>query len=308
MTRELTNCTFSLFANFDSSFLCIQLLRAICTVFFAHVHPAVAIIHKPTFTSALAHNLIPPHLLHAVCALAAPHSKQPLLQSPVRRFAGKRYAETARSLMFDDDSRLRVETTLQTAQAVCLLFIHELCSKNENDSERWQQVQFLRGEPPPNSMFSHPLSAALVLHLNVPVISHSDFNHTQNLHSTYYNSCMFTPRSTPFSRPCHPRRISPRPLSANVSGASSGLYIFTTVPGGSGTTGRGVGCAAIISVRQYFPLAKVIRMRAPVTRTTRPRHRPTNLSTGPHLPTIIATPTPHWVVVNHFHPAAVDPF
>ncbi len=101
-------------------------------VFFAHCHPARAIIHKPTFASALSHNHVPKHLLHAVCALAAPLSKQPRIKTTPSRYAGKPFAQEALSLMFDGAGRLVCEPDLATAQALALLLMHDVLTKEKN--------------------------------------------------------------------------------------------------------------------------------------------------------------------------------
>ncbi|KAF8074981.1 hypothetical protein FPV67DRAFT_1475647 [Lyophyllum atratum] len=109
-----------------------SLTRELTNLFFTHCHPARVIIHKPTFAANLAHNRVPQYLLHAVCALAAPLSKQPRLRTTPSRFAGKRFAEEALSLMFDGAGRLVCERNLATAQALCLLQVHDLKIKDKN--------------------------------------------------------------------------------------------------------------------------------------------------------------------------------
>ncbi|PPQ75884.1 hypothetical protein CVT24_000739 [Panaeolus cyanescens] len=89
-----------------------------------------AVIHKPTFASALAHNRVPSHLLLAVCALAAPLSKQPRIKTTPSRFAGKPFAQEALSLMFDGAGRLVVEADLAAAQALCILQMHDILTKD----------------------------------------------------------------------------------------------------------------------------------------------------------------------------------
>ncbi|KAL0953614.1 hypothetical protein HGRIS_004821 [Hohenbuehelia grisea] len=102
------------------------LTRELTNLFFTHCHPSRAIIHKPSFTTALSHNRVPAYLLHAVCALAAPLSKQPRIRTNPARNAGRRFALEALSLMFDGAGRLVVEPNLATAQALCLLQMHEV--------------------------------------------------------------------------------------------------------------------------------------------------------------------------------------
>ncbi|KAF5335977.1 hypothetical protein D9611_006287 [Ephemerocybe angulata] len=108
------------------------LTRELTNLFFAHCHPARAIIHKPTFAANLSHNRVPSYLLHAVCALAAPLSKQPRIRTNPARFAGKPFAQEALSLMFDGAGRLICEPNLAAAQALCLLQMHDILTKESN--------------------------------------------------------------------------------------------------------------------------------------------------------------------------------
>ncbi|KAF8892082.1 fungal-specific transcription factor domain-containing protein [Infundibulicybe gibba] len=109
-----------------------SLARELTNLFFTHCHPARAIIHKPTFSAALSHNSVPSYLLHAICALAAPLSKQSRIRTNPVRFAGKPFAKEALSIMFDGAGRLVCELNLETAQALCLLQIHDVLTKDAN--------------------------------------------------------------------------------------------------------------------------------------------------------------------------------
>ncbi|KAF9485498.1 hypothetical protein BDN70DRAFT_847808 [Pholiota conissans] len=108
------------------------LTRELTNLFFTHCHPARVIIHKPTFSSALSHNRVPSHLLLAVCALAAPLSKQPRIRTTPSRFAGKPFAQEALSQMFDGAGRLVVEPDLAAAQALCILQMHDILTEERN--------------------------------------------------------------------------------------------------------------------------------------------------------------------------------
>ncbi|KJA23614.1 hypothetical protein HYPSUDRAFT_66286 [Hypholoma sublateritium FD-334 SS-4] len=110
------------------------LTRELTNLFFTHCHPARVIIHKPTFSSALSHNRVPSHLLLAVCALAAPLSKQPRIRTTPSRFAGKPFAQEALSQMFDGAGRLVVEPDLAAAQALCILQMHDILTEKRNSS------------------------------------------------------------------------------------------------------------------------------------------------------------------------------
>ncbi|KAG5647462.1 hypothetical protein DXG03_009393 [Asterophora parasitica] len=67
-----------------------------------------------------------------LCALAAPLSKQPRLRTTPSRFAGKHFAQEALSRMFDGAGRLVCEPNLATAQALCLLQVHFLKTKDKH--------------------------------------------------------------------------------------------------------------------------------------------------------------------------------
>lgn len=109
-----------------------SLTRELTNLFFTHCHPARLVIHKPTFSSSLSHNRVPSHLLLAVCALAAPLSKQPRIRTTPARFAGKPFAQEALSQMFDGAGRLVVEPDLAAAQALCVLQMHDILTKERN--------------------------------------------------------------------------------------------------------------------------------------------------------------------------------
>lgn len=105
--------------------LCQIVLKNPRLVFFTHRHPQRMIIHKPSFSAALSHNRVPAYLLLAVCALAAPLSKQTRIRTNPVRIAGQGFADDARALMFDKSGRMVCEPNLATAQALCLLQMHE---------------------------------------------------------------------------------------------------------------------------------------------------------------------------------------
>ncbi|PFH51901.1 hypothetical protein AMATHDRAFT_58110 [Amanita thiersii Skay4041] len=108
-----------------------SLTRELTNLFFTHCHPARTIIHKPSFSTALSHNQVPLHLIHAICALAAPLSKQPRIRTTPPRFAGKPFAQEALSIMFDGAGRLVCEPNLATAQALCLLQLYDIIMKDK---------------------------------------------------------------------------------------------------------------------------------------------------------------------------------
>ena len=88
------------------------------------------VIHQPTFLADLSHGRVPQHLLLAVCAVAAPLSKQPRLQTSPCRYAGEVFAREAMTLMFDRNKQLICGEDLATAQALCLLQLHDRMGKS----------------------------------------------------------------------------------------------------------------------------------------------------------------------------------
>ncbi|OJA10679.1 hypothetical protein AZE42_01044 [Rhizopogon vesiculosus] len=99
-------------------------------VFFAHRQPQRMVIHEPSFHHALAHGLVPPYLLLAICAVAAPLSQRSSFKEARSRFAGEVFFQEAMSLMFDKDHNLVCGKTLATAQALILLQLHDRMAKS----------------------------------------------------------------------------------------------------------------------------------------------------------------------------------
>lgn len=99
-------------------------------VFFAHCNPQRLIIHKPSFCAALSLNKVPPYLILAVCALAAPMSKSLGARAPLPRLAGVPFFQEAVALMFDSSGRLLSEPSLATAQCLVLLELHEIAASH----------------------------------------------------------------------------------------------------------------------------------------------------------------------------------
>ncbi|KAI0091685.1 hypothetical protein BDY19DRAFT_931771 [Irpex rosettiformis] len=99
-------------------------------LFFAHCNPHRLIIHKPTFSAALSHDKVPSYLILVVCALAAPWSKEISSRAPMPRLAGVPFFQEAVSIMFDSSGRLLSEPSLATAQALCLLEMHEVAASH----------------------------------------------------------------------------------------------------------------------------------------------------------------------------------
>ncbi|KAF9245240.1 fungal-specific transcription factor domain-containing protein [Melanogaster broomeanus] len=106
------------------------LTRELVHLFFAYRQPQRMIIHQPTFLAALSHGTIPQYLLLAVCAVAAPLSKQPRLKTSPCRYAGEVFAREAFSLMFDNNKHLVCEQNLATAQALVLLQLYDRMGKS----------------------------------------------------------------------------------------------------------------------------------------------------------------------------------
>ncbi|KAA1468853.1 hypothetical protein DENSPDRAFT_878458 [Dentipellis sp. KUC8613] len=112
--------------TFPTSRLDPCIVRELVNLFFAHCHPQRFIIHKPTFCAALSHGRIPCSLLYAMCAMAAPLSKQPAVRTSPPRIAGNPYAQEAIAQLFDKGGRLIAESNLVTVQALCILQSHEI--------------------------------------------------------------------------------------------------------------------------------------------------------------------------------------
>ncbi|KAJ8495229.1 hypothetical protein ONZ51_g1801 [Trametes cubensis] len=99
-------------------------------IFFAHCNPQRMILHKPSFSSALSLNQVPLYLVLAVCALAAPLCKSVASKAQHARLAGVPYFQEALNLMFDNSGRLLCEPSVSTAQALCLLEMHEVAASH----------------------------------------------------------------------------------------------------------------------------------------------------------------------------------
>ncbi|GBE86576.1 hypothetical protein SCP_0904550 [Sparassis crispa] len=101
-------------------------------LFFAHCNPHRLIIHKPSFSASLSHNRLPEYLVLAVCATAAPLSKTFCAQSSPNpgRLAGVPFFREAVAIMFDSAGRLLSAPCLATAQALCLLEMHEVAASH----------------------------------------------------------------------------------------------------------------------------------------------------------------------------------
>ncbi|KAI5987018.1 fungal-specific transcription factor domain-containing protein [Pisolithus albus] len=106
------------------------LTRELVHLFFTYRQPHRMIIHQPTFLADLSRRAVPPHLLLAVCAVGASLSKQPSLRTSPGRYAGAPFAQEAAALMFDEKGNLTCEHNLATAQALCLLQLHERMAKS----------------------------------------------------------------------------------------------------------------------------------------------------------------------------------
>ncbi|THH07011.1 hypothetical protein EW146_g9448 [Bondarzewia mesenterica] len=115
--------------SYETSRLDPCVVRELVNLFFAHCQPYTFIIHKPSFSAALSHDRIPCYLLHTICAIAAPLSKNPAVRTHPQRIAGNPYAQEAVEMMFSKEGRLVVEPNLVTVQALCILQSHELSAQ-----------------------------------------------------------------------------------------------------------------------------------------------------------------------------------
>ncbi|OSD03104.1 hypothetical protein PYCCODRAFT_1410100 [Trametes coccinea BRFM310] len=116
--------------SYASSLLDPATTHELVQIFFAHCNPQRMIIHKPSFSSDLSLNKVPIYLLLAVCALAAPLHKTVASKASQARLAGVPYFQEALNLMFDNSGRLLSEPSVSTAQALCLLEMHEVAASH----------------------------------------------------------------------------------------------------------------------------------------------------------------------------------
>lgn len=131
----------SLGLNFDSFGSDPALTRELVNLFFTHRHPQRMMFHKPSFSAALSHNRVPTYLIRAICALAAPLSKQAHFRDETgsSRSAGNAYADEAVSLMFNNDRQLICPRNLETVQALCLLQMHRSYA-NPSWTSQWHAI------------------------------------------------------------------------------------------------------------------------------------------------------------------------
>ncbi|KAI8996568.1 hypothetical protein BD414DRAFT_455429 [Trametes punicea] len=116
--------------GYSSSLLDPATTHELVNIFFAHCNPQRMIIHKPSFSANLSLNKVPTYLLLAVCALAAPLHKTVASKASHARLAGVPFFQEALSLMFDHSGRLLCEPSVSTAQALCLLEMHEVAASH----------------------------------------------------------------------------------------------------------------------------------------------------------------------------------
>ncbi|OCH93645.1 hypothetical protein OBBRIDRAFT_885316 [Obba rivulosa] len=107
-----------------------ELMHELINLFFAHCNPQRLILHKPSFSAALSHDLVPNYLILAICAVAAPLSKNLETNEPYPRRAGVPFFDQAVKIMFDNGGRLLSVPCLATAQALCLLEMHEVAASH----------------------------------------------------------------------------------------------------------------------------------------------------------------------------------
>ncbi|EMD39062.1 hypothetical protein CERSUDRAFT_112754 [Gelatoporia subvermispora B] len=107
-----------------------ELMHELINLFFAHCNPQRLILHKPSFSAALSHDRVPNYLILAICAVAAPLSKNLQTSEPHPRRAGVPFFDDAVKIMFDQGGRLLSAPCLATAQALCLLEMHEVAASH----------------------------------------------------------------------------------------------------------------------------------------------------------------------------------
>lgn len=92
-------------------------------------------IHMPTFMSGHGFDHIPPYLVNAVCAVAAPICRLFQTRETPVRYAGQPFAKVALSALFDADRNLVAPFSLATAQALCLLQAHKIYVDSAMDGD-----------------------------------------------------------------------------------------------------------------------------------------------------------------------------
>ncbi|KZT59497.1 hypothetical protein CALCODRAFT_516098 [Calocera cornea HHB12733] len=106
-------------------------------IFFTKCTPFNLMIHKPTFLSLLTSGSLPNYILLSVMALAAPFSSHPALRimSPNRPWQqGEIFAEAARRVLLDRTGNIQLDYTLEVAQALVLLHVHEISMRRSSSA------------------------------------------------------------------------------------------------------------------------------------------------------------------------------
>lgn len=86
------------------------------------------IFRPATFFDDLYNDRVPSYLVDAICALAAPLSKNPLLDARLNREAGNPFADAALAALFDSQDRLKANG-VEAAQALVLIQSHKILSR-----------------------------------------------------------------------------------------------------------------------------------------------------------------------------------
>jgi hypothetical protein len=84
--------------------------------------------HRPHFNIALAQQRVPAHLLYAMCALSARHSRRPAVRGANASAAGGPFARAAHAALFDAGGRLRVPADTDAVRALVLLEMADFVS------------------------------------------------------------------------------------------------------------------------------------------------------------------------------------
>ncbi|EJU03652.1 hypothetical protein DACRYDRAFT_105815 [Dacryopinax primogenitus] len=105
-------------------------------IFFNKCTPYNLMIHKPTFLSMLTNGSLPNYILLSIMALAAPYSSHPALRilSPNGRpwQQGEIFAEPARRVLLDRTGNVQLDYTLEVAQALIMLHVHEVSMRRSS--------------------------------------------------------------------------------------------------------------------------------------------------------------------------------
>lgn len=148
-------------------------------VFFAHCHPYRMVFRSTTFFHDLYNNRVPSYLIDAVCALAAPLCKHPLLCGGSKREAGMQFAEAAISAIFDGKDE-PIADGIEAAQALVLIQAYKILSKCNmaGNLTYFGRVQFISFHQFLHTSKTFTAQAFRILH---PILNSSSLDSTPSM-------------------------------------------------------------------------------------------------------------------------------